>query len=99
MSQDWQIGEHIHDRWEIKKIFRGGLGVVYVVYDHKLREAFAAKTFQDEVSARNPIVVSRFRREALAWVKLDVHQNVTRAHFVEMIEDKPFIFLEFITGG
>jgi len=30
------------------------MGVVYVVYDHALREPFAAKTFQDEVFSKNP---------------------------------------------
>ncbi len=51
MSSNWQIGDKIENRWEIHKILKGGMGIVYVVYDHEWQEAFAAKTFQDEVFA------------------------------------------------
>lgn len=103
MSRDWKIGERIEDRWEIQKIFGGpgssGMGIVYVVYDHETHEVFAAKTFQDRAVALDPVTISRFNREALAWVKLDRHQNITRAHAARMINGKPFLFLEYITGG
>ena len=89
MATNWQIGDKIENRWEIYKILKGGMGIVYVVYDHEFRETFAAKTFQDEVLAKNPQTADLFTREALAWVNLDVHQNVTRARFVETIEGKP----------
>jgi len=75
------------------------MGIVYVVYDHEWREAFAAKTYMDEVFALNPVLADRFRREALIWVNLDLHQNVTQARFVETIGGKPFLFLEYVSGG
>jgi tetratricopeptide (TPR) repeat protein len=96
---DWQIGDRIKNRWDIYRILRGGMGEVYIVYDHEFREAFAAKTFQDEVFTRNPQVAGRFTQEALTWVNLDVHQNVTQARFVHNIEGKPYLFLEYISGG
>lgn len=99
MAKDWQIGERISDRWEIKKILGGGMGVVYIVYDHEWREVFAAKTFQDSAVPHDPVAISRFTREALAWINLDRHPNVTRAHSVRTIDDKPFLFLEYIIGG
>lgn len=103
MSKDWQIGNRIANRWEIQKIFGGpgssGMGIVYVVYDYESHEVFAAKTFQDGAIARDSVAVSRFNREALAWINLDRHQNITRAHAVRSIDDKPFLFLEYITGG
>ncbi|MCI0529506.1 MAG: protein kinase, partial [Nitrospira sp.] len=96
---NWQIGDKIQNRWEIYKILKGGMGIVYIVYDHEHRDAYATKTFQDEVFAQNPIIADRFTQEALAWVNLDVHQNVTQACFAENIEGKPFLFLEYVSGG
>jgi Serine/threonine protein kinase len=99
MAANWQIGDCIRNRWEIHKILRGGMGIVYIVYDHEDHEAYAAKTFQDEVFARNPATAKRFTQEANTWVNLDIHQNVTRAQFVQTIQGKPLIFLEYVSGG
>jgi len=41
MASNWQIGDKIENRWEIHKILRGGMGIVYVVYDHESRVALA----------------------------------------------------------
>lgn len=99
MTTNWQIGDLIQNRWQIYKILKGGLGIVYVVYDHEHHAPYAAKTFQDEIFARNPAVADRFTQEALTWINLDSHQNVTDARFVEKIEGKPFLFLEYVSGG
>lgn len=105
MATDWQVRDRIPDpithqgRWEIHRIKRGGMGTVYVVYDHESREALAAKTFRDEIFARNPGIANRFGQEALAWINLEIHQNITRADFVQVIEGKPFLFLEYVSGG
>jgi len=99
MSTIWQVGEQIQGRWEIFKILEGGAGIVYVVYDHAFREPFAAKTFRDEVFAVSPLIAERFVREALAWTRLDVHPNLTKARMLEVIDGKPFLFLEYVSGG
>jgi tetratricopeptide (TPR) repeat protein len=99
MSTNWRVGDKIQGRWEVYKILQGGVGVVYIVYDHAFREPFAAKTFRDEIVAYNPAVAEQFLREGLAWVQLDLHPNVVQARMVEKIEGKPFVFLEFVSGG
>lgn len=99
MRTSWQVGDHMQGRWEIFKILQGGPGVVYIVYDHAFREPFAAKTFRDEVLAYSPSIAERFTHEALAWIGLDVHPNVTQARMLEVIEGKPFLFLEYVSGG
>lgn len=99
MPTIWQIGDKIQSRWEIYKILRGGMGIVYIVYDHEFREAFAVKTFQDEVFSHNHQIADRFTQEALAWIELDIHQNITQARFIEKIEGKPYLFLEYVSGG
>ena len=91
MATSWQIGDRIQNRWEIYKILRGGgMGIVYIVYDHEFHQPYAAKTFRDDRFAENPSTANLFTKEALSWVKLDVHQNVTRAHFVLIIGAKQF---------
>jgi tetratricopeptide (TPR) repeat protein len=75
------------------------MGVVYIAYDHKLHEPCALKTYRDEVFARSPEVADRFRQEAATWIGLDLHLNVTQARLVTMIDGKPYIVLELVTGG
>jgi tetratricopeptide (TPR) repeat protein len=99
MRTTWKIGDHIQDRWEIFDILKGGAGIVYIVYDHAFKEPFAAKTFRDEIFASSPLIADRFMREALAWIRLDVHPNIAQARMLERIEGKPILFLEYVSGG
>ena len=99
MKTDWQIGDRIKGRWEVHDIRSGGMGRVYLVYDHEFTESFAVKTFKEELFNKKPLIVERFRREANAWISLELHQNVTQARFLEVIDDRPFLFLEFVGGG
>ncbi len=78
---------------------QGGMGIVYVVYDRKWREAFAAKTFQQSVFAASPVIKTRFENEATAWVNLDLHPNIAEARFLDVIDGQPFLFLEYVAGG
>jgi hypothetical protein len=55
------------------------------------RAPYAAKTFQDEALARNSLIAQRFEQEALVWVKLDRHENVTKAEFVKNVNGQPFL--------
>jgi tetratricopeptide (TPR) repeat protein len=99
MATNWQIGDRIQGRWEIYKVLKGGMGIVYVVYDHEHPNAYAAKTFQDEIFDRDPAIAERFTQETLTWVNLDAHQNIAQALFVETIHGKPYLFLEYVSGG
>lgn len=99
MAQQWLEGDRIQNRWEIHKILKGGMGIIYVVYDHKLHVPLAAKSFQDEVFANVPAAAVRFWQEARTWLNLDYHQNIVHANFVHNIAGKPYIFLEYISSG
>ncbi len=98
-SRPWQVGDRVRGRWEVHQVLRGGMGIVYVVYDHAAHQALAAKTFQEEAFAKGPLLAERFHREALTWVRLDSHPNVTRAHYVQVMGGKPYLFLEYVSGG
>jgi tetratricopeptide (TPR) repeat protein len=100
MATDWQQGDMIRHRWEVRhRPMLGGQGVVYVVYDRQDHTVFAAKTFRDEVLARNPAVAERFEEEARKWIGLDLHPNIACAFFVEKIEGKPFVFTQHFPLG
>jgi serine/threonine protein kinase len=75
------------------------MGVVYVVYDRELKQPLAAKTFHDKELAKNPCIALRFEQEALAWIRLEPHENVTQARHVLKIDDQPYLFMEFVSGG
>ncbi len=66
-STTYRIGDKIQNRWEVHKILRGGMGIVYVVYNHEFKEAFAAKTYQDRFM-NNEAARARFTQEALPQV-------------------------------
>lgn len=99
MVNPLNIGDRIIDRWEIRDIKQGGMGLIYIVCDHKSQESMAAKTFLPELLELNPAIADRFRKEAAAWVNLDKHQNVTQAYMIHEIRGNPFLFLEYVPGG
>lgn len=93
----WRVGERIRGRWEVRDIHKGGMGIVYVVYDHEEREVLAAKTFQTERLDRR--LSELFLKEALIWLHLDAHENVTEARHAETIGEQPYLFLQYASGG
>ncbi len=93
----WNVGDKILRRYEVKDVKEGGFGIVYIAFDHFLRRWFAIKTFKDEFLWSEE-VIKKFLREAEVWIKLDKHKHIVRAEFVQKIEGKPYIFLEYIDG-
>lgn len=91
-------GDRIKERYEVLKVLAGGMGYIYVAYDHEHREAVAIKAFQDEYVA-DRVAVARFTREAEIWVKLEKHRNIVRAKYVMEIQGRPHIILEYVPGG
>jgi tetratricopeptide (TPR) repeat protein len=99
MEFDWQIGERIQNRLELCKILRGGMGIIYVVFDHETHESHAIKTFQDEIFARDPNTAARFTHEARIWIDIDAHPNVVQALWIENYHGQPLLVLEYVSGG
>ncbi len=93
----WKVGDKIENRYEIHKILGGGMGVVYICYDHESETPLALKTFQDRY-LQSQQIRERFRREAEIWVALEKHQNIVRAEAVQNIQNKSYIFLEYIAN-
>ncbi len=75
----------------------GGMAVVYEAFDTVLERRVAIKYFQTHL-LREPVLVERFRREALAAAKID-HPNVVAVHDIGAGDDhRPFIVMEYVDG-
>jgi serine/threonine protein kinase len=49
------------------------------------------------IAAKTPMVASdRFSREARFWIGLGEHPNIVKAHIVHQIEDRIYLFMDFI---
>lgn len=91
----YRVGDLIEQRWEVWRVLQGGLGRVYLVYDHALGEPFAVKTFLlDE-----PEVVERFLVESTLWARLDRHAHIVAMDSFKVINGRPHLFLELVDGG
>lgn len=96
-----QVGDWIAGRYEIFDIHAGGMGVVYVVYDHQGasgHRVLALKTLRHEF-LQDTRQVERFVRECHTWIKLERHRHIVQAYTVQVLDDKPHAVLELVTGG
>ncbi len=96
-----RVGDWIDNRYEVFDVRKGGMGVVFIVYDHEGQfghRVLALKTLLDEflLDTRQ---VARFVTEIETWIKLDRHPNIVRAYSVQVIAGTPFVVLELVTGG
>src|SRR5437868_6604238 len=95
------VGDWIANRYEIYDIHYGGMGVVYIVYDHEGsagQRVLALKTLRDEFLFDRK-QIARFINECNTWIKLERHPNIVRAYSVQELEGKPHVVLELVTGG
>lgn len=96
-NSQWVTGHRIKGRYEIADIKQGGLATVYICYDHEFNDAIAVKTFQERFLSE-PGVVRRFQSEAELWMRLEKHENVVWAKWVDKINGRPCVFMEYIKG-
>jgi hypothetical protein len=99
MTVLWHVGDRIRDRWEVHHVRRGSMGFVYVVYDHETHLPYAVKSMQVPHIPSPEALVERFVRVTQAWVGLGAQAHITQAHFVEIIDGQPLLFLEYVNGG
>ena len=96
------VGDWIAGRFEVFAVHPGGMGVVYVAYDHLgdpgRRNVMAIKTLRDEWLLDDEWK-ARFAAEGQLWVGLGSHPNIVHAYSVEEFDGKPHILLELVTGG
>jgi serine/threonine protein kinase len=100
-SGTYQPGDRIAGRYEVGEVHRGGMGLVYVVREHRdghPPRTLALKTLREEF-LRDRDRSQRFATECHLWVRLGAHPNLVRALALEEIDGRPFVVLEYIDGG
>lgn len=94
----WKKGDLIDGRYEVLDVKAGGMGIVYICYDRGFKKQVALKTLQDKYFV-SPSMTARFMWEAETWVRLEKHPNIVQAYYVNRMEERPFICLEYIEGN
>lgn len=94
----WEPGEIIDEQFEVQNVFKGGMGVVYIVTDIKTSQMYAVKMFQEQF-LYNRQVSDMFFHEAQIWIELEKHENIVQANFVKNYQGCPALFLEFVDGS
>jgi hypothetical protein len=74
---------------------RGGMAIVFMALDLARNRRVAIKTVQPDLS---PLDLGRFHAEARAIAQLS-HPNIVKIHEVGQHENRPFLVLEFCSGG
>ncbi len=89
--------EVINNRYEVKGILgRGGMGVVYRVYDRILKEDIALKVLLPSLM-RSEKAVEMFYNEAKISLSL-THQNIVRVRDIGETDEVKFISMELLDG-
>ncbi len=92
------MSEIIKDTYEIlEKIGEGGMGVVYKGYQVSLKRLVAIKFLSGDI-LNNRILITRFKREALASVKIS-HPNVVKIIDLDSENNQYFLVMEYVKGG
>jgi serine/threonine-protein kinase len=90
------VGKNVGS-FEIKEIIgRGGMGVVYLAKDTRLKRSVAVKSIPAELQASST-ARTRFRREAELLASLN-HPNIGAIHEIIEEEKSGYLILEYIPG-
>ena len=73
----------------------GGMGIVYVCFDHQENRPVALKTFKPEYLP-NRAARDRFLREGTAWVDLGRHSHIVRCYNVLYVDPAVYLVLELV---
>ena len=88
------VGSRVARYVVLKRVARGGMGVIYLAYDEDLDRRVALKILAGDDGADGK---ARLLREAQAMAKLS-HPNVVAVFDVGTVDDQVFLAMEFIDG-
>lgn len=80
----------------LRVLGQGGMGLVYEAEDLRLRRRVAIKMLGERQLQSDSL--TRLRREAEAIARLK-HPHIVQIHRIDTWEDRPFLELEYVSGG
>ena len=94
----WTPGELMMNRWFVHRAMPPSpMSIVYFCFDTRLGRPMVVKSlpaaYLPDLAAQK-----RFWAECEVWMRLGQHPNITRACFVELVNDFPYVFVEWIDG-
>ena len=93
----YQPGDKIGGRYLVHQALMGGMGEVYLCLDLETSLPVALKTFQQRYLT-NPKLRAAFENEVATWVALEKHPNIVRCFYMDILDNQPFMILEWIAG-
>ncbi|WP_052567555.1 tetratricopeptide repeat protein [Candidatus Magnetobacterium casense] len=91
----YKRSDRIANRFEIYDILGGGMGVIYVCYDHESHSVVVLKSFQDGCLSSKE-AQDGFKKEARLWIQLESHPYIVRAHWVDELDYRIYVACEHI---
>jgi len=91
----YKPGEIIASLYEVRDVFAGGMGEVYLAYHRERRRHYALKTIQEKFF-RSKENFLEFRREVEVWIMLFKHPHIVQAITVRDFEGRLFLVLEYV---
>ena len=90
------IGKTINNRYTIKSLVgEGGMAVVYLATDKYKNDKEVAIKIVKEETARDPLNIARFQREAKANAALR-HKNIVEIYDVAEYYNRPYMVMEYV---
>jgi tetratricopeptide (TPR) repeat protein len=93
----WKVGDTVDDKSQVIEVKRGGLGIIYVVYDTSNINQYVLKSYRPDLFAA-AAGRSILEQEAGKWLKLPAHANVVTADHYLKYKEIPFIRSEYVWG-
>jgi serine/threonine protein kinase len=95
----YNVGDVIGKTYQVMQpAMMGGMGEVYLCLSHEDGYPYALKTFQQRYIGASGLEEA-FNAEIYKWVQLEKHPTIVRCHHAEILDNQPFMALEYVSGG
>lgn len=93
----YKQGDQIGGKYIVHSALAGGMSEVYLCLEKNNNRPFALKTLQAKYF-NNSRFLESFKLEAGIWSSLGKHPNIVRCHYLDELDNIPFLFLEWVSS-